>query len=163
MHPSPHEIVEMSPGIYGTLLHRSSCQVLRYLLVDDPDSVVWLVAYHPFPAVEWREMPLPLAARHPPELVEARLPRFDLQFSRDDFLARLPRMHAPGGMLALQMARPVPDALLFDTLADDPDRHAVLREHGWLFSFDLPRDGEHPWIESPDRAHLERVLAHPLP
>jgi hypothetical protein len=31
-----------------------------------------------------------------------------------------------------------------------------------MLSFDLPHDGEYAWVETPDREHLERVLATPL-
>lgn len=65
-------------------------------------------------------------------------------------------------MLALQMSRPVPNTLSFDTLASDPNRHAILRQNGWLLSFDLPHDGEHAWVECPDRAYLEQKLADPV-
>lgn len=160
--PTTNEISETAPGVFGVVLEPCSCQVLPHVLVPDPNSVVWLVAYHPHHIVEWIDMPLPLAAYAPAELLRARLPKFDVQFPIANFLERLPHMHAHAGMLAVQMERPVPDTLTFERLASDPNRHAILRRNGWLVSFDLPHDGEHAWVECPDREHLERVLANPV-
>lgn len=157
-----HRIEERTPGVYGVLLAPCSCRVLAHLLVPDPRSVVWLIAFHPHHVMEWVELPLPVAVDQPAERVMARLPRYDLQFPLADFLARLPRLRAPAGMLAVQLAHPVPATLSFDDLAGNPQRHQVLREHGWRLTFDLPRDGEPAWLECPERAHLERVLANPV-
>ena len=160
--PTTNEIGETAPGVFGVLLEPCSCQVLPHVLVPDSNSVVWLVAYHPHHIVEWIDMPLPLAPYAPAELIRARLPQFDVQFPIAEFLERLPRMHARAGMLAVQMERPVPSTLSFERLASDPNRHAILRQNGWLVSFDLPHDGEHAWVECPNREHLERVLANPV-
>lgn len=153
-----HEVREIARGAFGVLLAPCSCQRLAQLLLPVPGSVVWLVAYHPIATTAWTELALPLSADGAPERVRARLPRYDLQFSLDDFLARLPRLHARAGMLAVQLEHPVPDTLLMEHLADDPERHAILRRHGWLLSFDLPHDGAHAWVESPDRVHLARAV-----
>jgi hypothetical protein len=112
--------------------------------------------------VEWVDLPLPLAVGAPVRLQRARLPRYDLQFPLADFLTELPQMHARAGMLAMQMSRPVPDTLVMEHLVDKPARHTILGQNGWLLSFDLPHDGEHAWVETPDREHLERVLSTPL-
>jgi hypothetical protein len=160
--PTTNEITETAPGVFGVLLEPCSCQVLPFVLVSDPRSIVWLVAYHPHHIVEWIDLPLPLTADAPAEILRARLPSFDVQFPIASFLERLPRMHARAGMLAVQVERPVPDTLTFNKLGSDPHGHAVLKQNGWLLSFDLPHDGEHAWVECPDRAHLERVLASPV-
>lgn len=157
-----HAITEPVPGVFGTLLGPCRCQILAQLVFPAPDSVVWLVAYHPHGVMEWVEMPLPLAVEAPAERVRARLPRYDLEFPLPAFLARLPTMHARAGMLALQMRRPVPDTLGMDFLVQTGNRHTILRRHGWMLSFDLPHDGEPAWVETPVRAHLERLLADPV-
>jgi len=151
-------IGEIAPGAFGVRLAPCSCQRLAQLLLPVPGSVVWLVAFHPIATAAWTELALPLSAEGDPERVRARLPRYDLQFPLDDFLARLPRLQARAGMLAVQLARAVPDTLLMEHLVDDPQRHAVLQRHGWLLSFDLPHDGAPAWVESPDRAHLARIV-----
>lgn len=161
MDPTVHEISEPAPGVFATLLAPCSCQVLAPLLLPVP-SIVWLVAYHPHGVVEWVDLPLPLAVDGPAELRRARLARYDLQFSITDFLIELPQLHAPAGMLAIQMTRPVPDTLVMEHLTENPSRHAILAQNGWLLSFDLPHDGEYAWVETPHREHLERVLATPL-
>lgn len=158
----PHEVRELASGVFGMLLDPCTPRVLPHLLRPEPESWVWVVAYHPHPVVEWIDLPLPLSADGPAERVRARLPRYDLQFTLPDFLERLPRLHGRGGLFALQMRQPVPDILSFEDLAADPDRHGILRDHGWVLSFDLPRDGEQPWIESPDREYLERLLLDPV-
>jgi len=94
--------------------------------------------------------------------VRARLPRYDLQFGFAEFLEVLPELRAPAGILALQMRRPVPDTLTIESLGDGLQRWNMLRENGWLLSFDLPHDGEYAWVETPDRQHLDRVLDTPL-
>jgi hypothetical protein len=156
-----HEISEIVPGVFGTLLAPCSCQVLAHLLLPVP-SFVWLDAYHPHGIVEWVDLPLPLAAGAPAKPVRARLPRYDLQFPLAEFLTELPQMHARSGMLAMQMSRPVPNTLVMEHLADNPSRRAILAQNGWLFSFDLPHDGEYAWVETPHREHLERVLSTPI-
>ena len=161
MGPIVQQIAETAPGVFATLLAPCSCQALAPLLVPVP-SFVWLVAYHPHGIVEWVDLPLPLAVDRPAELRRARLARYDLQFSLEDFLAELPKLRAPAGMLAVQMARPVPNALVMEHLVENPARHAILVQNGWLLSFDLPHDGAHAWVETPHRGHLERVLATPL-
>lgn len=161
-HPRVHTITEVAPGVFGTLLAPCSCQVLSHLLLPVPSSYVWLVAYHPFGVVEWVTLPLPLGRDGSAQPVTARLPRYDLQFPLPEFLSLLPRLRAPAGMLALQMERRVPDTLMMEPLADDPRRRAVLRENGFMLSFDLPHDGEHAWVESIDRGYLESLLHTPL-
>jgi hypothetical protein len=108
------------------------------------------------------DLPLPLAAGAPAKRLRARLPRYDLQFPLADFLTELPQMHARSGMLAMQMSRPVPNTLVMEHLDDTLARRTILRQNGWLLSFDLPHDGEYAWVETPHREHLERVLRTPL-
>jgi len=155
-------VTEIGPGVFGTLLAPCSTRVLPHLLVPAPTSFVWLVAYHPHHVMEWLDLPLLLAPNTAPRTVRARLPRYDLQFELAEFLDLLPELRAPAGMLALQMARPVSDTLTMERLADDPHRWSILERNGWLLSFDLPHDGAHAWVESPDREHLHRVLDTPL-
>jgi hypothetical protein len=160
--PELHAVTEVGPGVFGTLLAPCSTRVLPYLLVPAPTSFVWLVTYHPHHVLEWVDLPLPLAPDVAPRTVRARLPRYDLQFAFAEFLEVLPELRAPAGLLALQMRRPVPDTLTIESVGDGHQRWNMLRENGWLLSFDLPHDGEHAWVETPDRQHLERVLATPL-
>lgn len=157
-----HAVTEVAPGVFGTLLAPCSTRVLPYLLVPAPTSFVWLVAYHPHHVVEWLDLPLPLAPDSAPRTLRARLPRYDLQFEFAEFLDVLPELHAPAGMLALQMRRPVPDTLTIEPLGDGPQRWNILKQNGWLLSFDLPHDGAHAWVETTDREHLDRVLGTPL-
>ena len=157
-----HVVQEIARGVFGTLLAPCSTRVLPYLLVPAPTSFVWLVTSHPHHVLEWLDLPLPLAPDAPPRPVRARLPRYDLQFGFAEFLEALPELRAPAGILALQMRHPVPDTLTIESLGDGLHRWNMLRENGWLLSFDLPHDGEYAWVETPDREHLERVLATPL-
>ena len=160
--PELHVVTEVGPGVFGTLLAPCSTHVLPYLLVPAPTSFVWLVAYHPHHVVEWVDLPLPLAPNTAARRLHARLPRYDLQFGYAEFLEVLPELHAPAGMLALQMRRPVPNTLTIERLGDGPQRWRILKQNGWLLSFDLPHDGEYAWVEAPDRQHLDRVLDTPL-
>ena len=162
MDPQTYRITEVAPGVFGMLLAPCSCQVLSHVLVPLASSTVWLVAYHPIGSVEWRDIALPLTSDAAPRKVRARLPRYDLQFALPDFLDLLPEMHAPAGMLAIQLSRPVPDTLVMEHLTENPNRHRILEQNGWLLSFDLPHDGAYAWIESPDRARLEAILALPI-
>ena len=157
-----HVVTNVAPGVFGTVLAPCSCRVLPHLLIPVPTSVPWLVAYHPHGVVEWLDLPLPLAPNAAPRTVRARLPRYDLQFELAEFLEVLPELHARAGMLALQMLRPVPDTLMMDKVADDANRWNILKQNGCVLSFDLPHDGEHAWVETPDRDHLQRVLNTPL-
>jgi len=157
-----HTVTEIGTGIVGTLLAPCSCRVLRHLLLPIPSSVVWLVAYHPHGVVEWVDLRLPLSIDAAPQTLRARLPRYDLQFGLPEFLEVLPELRAPAGMLALQMQRRVPDTLLMEKVADDPNRWSILQQNGCLLSFDLPHDGEYAWVETPDRGHLTHVLNTPL-
>ena len=157
-----HVVKEVAPGVFGTLTAPCTTRVLPYVLVPAPTSFVWLVTYHPHHVLEWLDLPLPLTPDTAPRRLRARLPRYDLQFGYGEFLEVLPELRAPAGMLALQMRRPVPDTLTIESLGDGPQRWNMLRENGWLLSFDLPHDGEHAWVEAPDREHLERVLATTL-
>jgi len=160
--PELHVVTEVGPGVVGTLLASCSTRVLPHLLVPAPTSFVCLVAYHPHHIIEWLDLPLPLAPNTAPRRLRARLPRYDLQFGYAEFLEVLPELHAPAGMLALQMRRPVPDTLTMEHLGDGPQRWRILKQNGCMLSFDLPHDGEYAWVETPDREHLERVLATPL-
>lgn len=78
MAPTVNTIRETAPGVFAVLLEPCSCQMLRHVLRPQAGSVVWLVAYHPHPVVEWVDMRLPLTAGGESEPVRARLPRYDL-------------------------------------------------------------------------------------
>ena len=155
------EIREASPGVWEAFLPPCDCHVLPHVLVPDPASHVWLVEYRPHAPLAWADLPLPLDVGRPARILRARLPSFDLQMPLPQLLALLPEMHAWAGMLALQMSRPVPDTLHYQTLAASPSRDAILRRNGWLLTFSLPHDGETARVTTPDRAHLQRILADP--
>src|SRR5690606_26256268 len=133
-----HEIIEIAPGIFSTLLEPCSKHVLPHVLRPEPASVVWLVGYRPHSVVEWVELPLPLAPGRPAEMLRARLPEFELQMPLPAFLDRLPSLHSWAGLLVHQMARPVPDTLLYQSIGGTPGEYRILQQNGWLLTFRLP-------------------------
>ena len=160
---STHEIWELEPGVFFTILEPCSVAVLPHVLAPDPASVVWVVDHWPIAAVAWRDLPVPLTATSPCEPLRVRHVQFDFQMSAGEFLDRIvPRLPSSDGMILLQLERPVPDTLLYRDIATLPNKHAILRQNGWRLTFMLPHGGEYAEVTSPDRAELERILATPL-
>lgn len=151
-----HQIDEIAPGVYSTRIEPCSRWVLPHVLSPDPASFVWLVGYRPHATAEWVELPVPLRRGLPAEPARVRLPRFDLQLPLGVFLDRLPAIHS--WLMLLQMARPVPDTLLYASIAGRPSEYRILRQNGWLLTFYLPHDCEYARVTCADRGHLERVL-----
>lgn len=144
------------PETFEALLPPCTCQDLPEILLPVP-SYVWVLQYRPVPALEWTELPVPLAADGRTARLSVRGAGFELQCEREAFLRLLPQLHAWAGMTVLQMSRPVPDTLWYPQIREAPNRAAILRRNGWLLTFELPHDYETARVITADRAHLDAV------
>jgi hypothetical protein len=157
-----HEITEVEPGSFYTVLEPCSVAVLPHVLAVDA-SYVWVVEHRPDPAVRWTQLPVPLTLGGRPQALPVRDLLFDFQVSTTAFLTEvLPQLPDGGGIILLQLERPVPDTLRYRAIAEAPARHAVLRQNGWILTFDLPHGGEYAEVTTSDRRTLERILAEPI-
>jgi hypothetical protein len=156
-----HEIVEIEPGVFYTVLKPCSAAVLPHVLAPEP-SHVWLVEHRPDARLLWAELPVPLTADAPAERLRVRGLVYDLQMPTAEFLASVvPRLAGGAGVTVLQLDRPVPDSLRYAEISGAPGKHAILRRNGWRLTFDLPHAGEYAEVTAPDRGTLERVLDSP--
>ena len=111
----------------------------------------------------WGKLPVPLAPGAPAEPLPVRGLTYDLQLPTADFLARVvPRLNTQGGIVLLQLTRPVPDSLRYRDLLRLPRHHDVLRQNGWRLSFHLRHGGDRAEVTAPERGILERLLADPV-
>ena len=157
-----HEIAEIEPGVFSTLLEPCSAAVLPHVLTPDAPHV-WVVEYAPDPRLVWGELPVPLAPGTPPEPLRVRGLRYDFQMPAAEFVRRVvPRLPGGAGILLLQLARPVPASLRYRDVVARPEWPAILRQNGWALTFDLPHGGEYAAVAAPERRTLERLLAAPV-
>ena len=159
-----HEVSEIEPGVFYTILEPCSVAVLPHVLAPEPASIVWSVDHMPLEALVWTEMPVPLAADSPCERLRVRGVQYDFQMPTREFLDRvLPRLPLSNGIVLFQLDRPVPDTLLYRRLAELPrkHKHAILRRSGWRLTFELPHGGEYAEVTAAERAEVERILAAP--
>ncbi len=157
-----HEIAEIEPGVFYSILEPCSAAVLPYVLAPDA-AHVWLVDHSPDERLLWTALPVPIKVDGPVERLLVRGVRYDLQMPTPEFLARIvPRLGAGCGLRLLQLDRPVPDSLRYHDIEKLPAKYAVLRQNGWRLSFDLPHGGEYAELTAPDRNTLEAILADPV-
>jgi hypothetical protein len=154
-----HEISEIEPGVFYTILEPCSAAVLPHVLTPGT-SHVWLVEHRPCERLLWAELPVPLASDAAAEPLRVRGVEYDLQMTTAEFLARVvPRLPGGASVILLQLDRPVPDSLRYRDVAA---RHAILRQNGWQLTFDLPHGGTYAEVTAADRRTLERILADPV-
>ena len=157
-----HEISELEGGVYSTLLEPCSVAVLPYVLAPEA-SYVWMVEHAPDPRLQWGQLPVPIAPGAAAEPFRVRSLSFDLQMPAAEFLDRIvPRLPGDTGILLLQLAQPVPDSLRYRDVIARPAWPTILRQNGWMLTFDLPHEGEYAAVTAPDRHTLERFLAEPV-
>jgi hypothetical protein len=150
------DIRETADGIFEAFLPPCTCQDLPEILLPVP-SYVWVLAYRPVPALRWAELPVPLAEDGHLATLQVRGTHFEIQAEREAFLGLLPRLHAWAGMTVLQMLRPVPDTLWYPQIRGQPGHDAILRQNGWVLTFELPHDYETARVITVDRGHLAAV------
>jgi hypothetical protein len=80
---------------------------------------------------------------------------FDIQLSTNEFLQLEPEFRH-GGILLIQLDRPVPDTLS-PGRGSDAAWYRILRENGFRLEFQLPHPGEYASVVSPDRGVLEAM------
>jgi hypothetical protein len=157
-----HEIAEIAPGVFTTLLVPCSAAVLRHVLAPEIPHV-WIVAHAPDPHLSWSAQDVPLVPAGRPMSLRVRGLVYDFQMPTAEFLKRvLPTVPGGAGVLLLQLDRPVPDSLRYREVASRPAWHAILRQNGWRLTFDLPHGGEYAAVTAPDRGTIGRVLAEPV-
>ena len=157
-----HEISEVTPGVFSTLLVPCSVAVLSHLLMPEVPHV-WVVEHAPDPRLLWGELPVPLAPGMPPAPQRVRGLVYDQQLPTTAFLAEvLPALPGSAGVLLLQLDRPVPESLRYRDVIARPEWPAILQQNGWRLTFDLPHGGEYAAVTAPDGKTIERVLMHPV-
>ena len=161
-----HEIIEIEPGVFHTILTPCSAAVLPHVLphvLAPAGSHVWLIEHRPDERVLWTELPVPLVPDAPAERLRVRDVAYDLQMPTVDFLARVaPRLPGNAGVILVQLDHRVPDSLQYRAVMALPTKYAVLRQNGWRLTFDLPHGGDHAEVTAGDRSTLERILADPV-
>jgi hypothetical protein len=70
-----------------------------------------------------------------------------------------PRVLRPEPSSLVWLVRHMPHPVDYFRIGESASRHAVLRQNGWLLTFDLPHGGEYAGVTCPDRGHLKRVLS----
>lgn len=157
-----HDIAELEPDVFHSILEPCSVAVLPYVLAPD-FGYVWLVEYAPNFRVGWSELPVPLNPSTSPQVRRVRELRYDLQVPTEDFLQGvLPQIAPDAGLVLLQLDRPVPDTLRYRRLAVEPARYDILRRNGWRLTFELPHGGEHASLTVGSRSILEAILREPV-
>ena len=157
-----HEIAEIEPGVFYSLLEPCSVAILPHILSPDV-AHVWLVDHWPHPRLVWTELPVPIGVGGPMESVRVRNVCYDMQMPTAEFLGRIvPHLAAGGGARVLQLDRPVPDSLRYEDIESVPTTYEILRQNGWRLSFELPHGGEYAELTSPERRTLEAILTSPV-
>ena len=157
-----HEISEVAPGVFSTILVPCSVAVLPFVLEPEP-SHVWVVEHAPDPRLLWSRLPVPLTPTSRADPLRVRGLVYDFQMATDELLERVvPTLPGGEGILLLQLDRPVPDTLRYREVASRPEWSAILRQNGWRLTFDLPHGGEYAAVTAPERRTIERVLADPV-
>ena len=147
-------IREFEPGFHSVMLPPCSTAVL--LAVLDPSvPFVWVVGHWPGSHVHWWAASLPLFETTPNRRFLVRDLEFDIQLSTNEFLQLEPEFRH-GGILLIQLDRPVPDTLS-PGRGSDAARYRILRENGFRLEFQLPHPGEYASVVSPDRGVLEAM------
>jgi len=156
-----HEISEIEPGIYYTLLTPCSCAVLPFVLAA-AESHVWVVGHRPDLQLRWVELPVPMRTTAELELLRVRDLSFDFQLPTAAFVRRVvPRLSSATGVTLVQLERPVPDTLTYERISQSTAGYEILRENSWILTFNLRHGGDYAEVTAPERRTLQRILDNP--
>ena len=153
MHPVPHVIEEVAPGVHWALLDWPSVEIVPSILNSAaPHVLCWggQVGHH-----RWEEFLLPITSPRETESVLARSVELEFVISTARFLDLLPRMgRSVRGVQLLGR----PQNHLDMRRIKGAELWRLLGEIGWHVLFDIPGN-DFGQVASPDRRVVEAAVA----